>query len=122
MATVHSNDDLVSLLRVASVVVICLPSTPATDNLLGASELSLLPRGAILVNVGRGAVVDEAALYATLRDGRLGGAGLDVSLIHVQAMAMTMPGVHAHARALCGMYGTCECTCACSVEPRHCCC
>ena len=61
MATVHSNDDLAGLLRAASVVVICLPSTPATDNLLGPSELSLLPRGAILVNVGRGAVVDEAS-------------------------------------------------------------
>lgn len=66
------------LLPRADAVVICLPHTPETDGLLGAAELALLPASAVLVNIGRGRIVDEAALYAALRDGRLRAAGLDV--------------------------------------------
>ena len=46
--------------------------------MIGREELALLPRGAVLVNVGRGALVDEAALVEALRSGHLGGAALDV--------------------------------------------
>jgi phosphoglycerate dehydrogenase-like enzyme len=66
------------LLPRANALIICLPHTPETSGLIGAQELSLLPAGAILVNVGRGSIVDEAALYHALRDGTLYAAGLDV--------------------------------------------
>ena len=62
----------------ADALLICLPETPDTDGLIGAAELALLPKGAILVNVGRGPVVAEAALYAALKSGHLHSAGSDV--------------------------------------------
>jgi phosphoglycerate dehydrogenase-like enzyme len=65
------------LLPRADVLFICLPLTPQTEGLIGAAELALLPPGAVLVNVGRGRIVNEAALYRALRDGRLLAAGLD---------------------------------------------
>ena len=55
-----------------------LPDTPQTDNLLDAEALSLLPSHACFVNVGRANVVDDDALVAALRAGKLGGAVLDV--------------------------------------------
>lgn len=58
--------------------VVTLPLTDATRGLFDARALSLLPRGAWLLNAGRGAVVDEPALAEALRSGRLGGAVLDV--------------------------------------------
>mmetsp|Transcript_40786 Transcript_40786/g.135007 ORF Transcript_40786/g.135007 Transcript_40786/m.135007 type:complete len:371 (-) Transcript_40786:1428-2540(-) len=78
VATVHPSADLDALLRRAFVLVVCLPGTADTEALVGARQLALLPVGALLVNVGRGSVVEEAPLYAALRDGQLGGAGLDV--------------------------------------------
>lgn len=54
------------------------PATPATDKIIDAKALSLLPKGAVLVNVSRGGLVDEDALYAALTNGHLFGAGLDV--------------------------------------------
>ena len=71
-------DDLGDALARATVVVVSLPATPATEGLLGAAALARLPRGALVVNVGRGAVIDEDALYDALVDGRVGAAGLDV--------------------------------------------
>jgi len=75
---VHPPHALHQLLPQAEVLVLCLPGTPETEGLIAARELALLPDGAILVNVGRGPVVDEAALYQALREGHLHGAGLDV--------------------------------------------
>ena len=46
--------------------------------MLGAAELAMLPQGAVLINIGRGAVVDQEAMIAALRSGQLGGAALDV--------------------------------------------
>ena len=63
----------------ADVVVLAAPSTPETDGLLDARRLALLPDGAIVVNVGRGALADEPALAAALAEGRLRGAVLDVA-------------------------------------------
>jgi phosphoglycerate dehydrogenase-like enzyme len=69
---------LEALLPRAEVLLICLPLTPATEGLLGDRELALLPPGALLVNVGRGPIVQEEALYRALTAGHLGAAGLDV--------------------------------------------
>jgi lactate dehydrogenase-like 2-hydroxyacid dehydrogenase len=54
------------------------PATPQTTNLINAKRLAKLPDGAVLVNTSRGAVVDDEALLAALRSGKLFAAGLDV--------------------------------------------
>ncbi len=69
---------LEDLLPLAQALVLSLPLTPATTGLLGKAEIDRLPAGAVLVNVGRGALVNEQALYTALRDRHLAGAGLDV--------------------------------------------
>jgi phosphoglycerate dehydrogenase-like enzyme len=74
----YPPEDLRRLLPRANALLICLPHTPETDGLIGAPELALLPPDALLVNIGRGPIVEQAALYHALRDGRLYGAGLDV--------------------------------------------
>ena len=66
------------LLRDADVVSLHVPRAAATRGLMGAEKLSLMKRDAILVNTARGGVVNEAALAAALKAGRLGGAALDV--------------------------------------------
>jgi phosphoglycerate dehydrogenase-like enzyme len=71
-------DALHDWLPQADVLIICLPHTPDTHGLIGRAELDLLPSQALLVNVGRSEIVDEAELYHALREGRLYAAGLDV--------------------------------------------
>ena len=71
----RSFDDL---LRQADVVSLHLPSLPETADIINADSLAKMKRGAILINMSRGATVDETALYEALRQGRLFGAGLDV--------------------------------------------
>ena len=66
------------LLREADFVVLSVPLAPETRRLVGEAEFRLVKPTAILVNVARGPVVDEAALVEALRAGRLAGAGLDV--------------------------------------------
>jgi phosphoglycerate dehydrogenase-like enzyme len=78
IADIHPISDLAQLLPRSHALIITAPLTPETKGLIGEKELSSLPRGALLVNVGRGAIVDEAALYQALNSGRLGAAGLDV--------------------------------------------
>jgi phosphoglycerate dehydrogenase-like enzyme len=70
-----------SALRGAEFLVLALPLTPATRGLLDRRRLALLPPGAYLVNVARGALVDEQALVEALREGRLAGAALDVASV-----------------------------------------
>ncbi|KAK9822208.1 hypothetical protein WJX81_005892 [Elliptochloris bilobata] len=70
--------DLANLLGSADVVSLHCPLTLATHGLLGATELRAMKRGALLVNYGRGELIDKQALVDALRDGHLGGAGLDV--------------------------------------------
>ncbi|MBA2256707.1 MAG: hypothetical protein H0W05_05790, partial [Thermoleophilaceae bacterium] len=65
------------LLRSCNAVSLHTPLTAETDGLIGARELALLPRGAYLVNVARGGLVDEAAVIAALESGQLAGAALD---------------------------------------------
>jgi glyoxylate/hydroxypyruvate reductase A len=62
----------------AEILVIMLPLTPATHGLMNEARLRKMPPGAKLINVARGAVVDEDALIAVLRESHLGGATLDV--------------------------------------------
>lgn len=69
---------LTALLSQADFISLHLPANPATRGLIGAKELAVTKPGAILVNTARGDIVDEAALYTALKEGRLGGAGLDV--------------------------------------------
>lgn len=76
--TVYATPDLDSFLMGLDVLVIAAPLTPETQGLIGAAQLARLPRGAFLVNVGRGPIVDEQALLDALQSGHLGGAALDV--------------------------------------------
>jgi glyoxylate/hydroxypyruvate reductase A len=62
-------------------LVLIVPHTPETEGMIGEQELALLPKGAVLINIARGAVVDEDALIASLHNGHLGGAALDVARI-----------------------------------------
>lgn len=72
------HDSLESLLRQSDILCICAPSTPELKNAIDARRLALLPTGAMVVNVARGDLVDETALFAAVRDGRVGAVGIDV--------------------------------------------
>ena len=72
-------EDLNRLLPQADVLAVALPGGADTFHMVGEMQLSLLPPGAMLINVGRGTVVDSEALVDALRSGRLGAAGLDVT-------------------------------------------
>ncbi|MGH7654426.1 MAG: D-2-hydroxyacid dehydrogenase [Gemmatimonadaceae bacterium] len=75
---VAGPDALDAELPGADVIVLTAPLTPETRTLLTARRLALLPPGAIVSNIGRGALVDEDALVGALESGRLRGAALDV--------------------------------------------
>ena len=77
-AGVSITDNLDTLLSQADFVTLHTPLTPETYHRIGERELQLMKRGAYLINVSRGPVVDEAALIRALEDGHLAGAGLDV--------------------------------------------
>ena len=63
----------------ADYVLICAPETAETEHLIGAAEIAKMKRGARLINVGRGSLLDETALVQALESGTLGGAALDVA-------------------------------------------
>ncbi|MEU1483047.1 2-hydroxyacid dehydrogenase [Streptomyces sp. NPDC005752] len=75
---VGGNDRLPELLAESDVVVVTVPLSPATRGLIGPAELRAMGPGSLLVNVARGPVVQEEALYEALRSGSIGGAALDV--------------------------------------------
>jgi phosphoglycerate dehydrogenase-like enzyme len=75
---VHGEAALDELLPSARVVVVSTPLTDRTKGLVDARRIALLPQGAVLVNVARGPVVEEEALYQALKSGHLHSAGIDV--------------------------------------------
>jgi len=66
------------LLRLSDWLVLACPLTPETRGMIGRAELSFMPKHARIVNLGRGALIDEPALIAALTEGRIAGAALDV--------------------------------------------
>jgi D-3-phosphoglycerate dehydrogenase len=77
-AEVEFTSDLAVVLAEADVLSLHLPMTPETGHVIRASSLAAMKPGAILINTGRGGLVDEPALAAALQAGHLFGAGLDV--------------------------------------------
>lgn len=84
-------DDLDTLLRAADYLAVTLELSPETRGLLGARELALIKPSAVLVNVARAEILDEAALYRALADGTIGGAILDVWYQYPSSGAPTYP-------------------------------
>ncbi len=76
--SVKKVSELDSLLPSADLLVMSLPDTPETRDILNRDRIALLPEGAYVVNVGRGSAIDEDALCGSLNSGKLGGAALDV--------------------------------------------
>jgi len=74
----HGEAGLEAALRGAAIVVLLLPKTPETENLLDARRLGWLPKGAVILNPGRGPLIDDAALLTALDAGQVGHATLDV--------------------------------------------
>lgn len=74
----HGDAGLAEALSQARIVVTLLPKTPETENILNARTLALLPEGAVILNPGRGALIDDDALLAALDRGQIGHATLDV--------------------------------------------
>lgn len=76
---VYGLEDIDKLLPQADIVALSLPATSATHQLFDAERLANMKKGAILLNVGRGSAICQEALCDALENGRLGGAGLDVT-------------------------------------------
>lgn len=73
----YGEEGLREVLARSEILVLLLPLTPATENMIGAKELGALPGGAVLLNPGRGGLIDDGALIAALDSGRLAHATLD---------------------------------------------
>jgi phosphoglycerate dehydrogenase-like enzyme len=74
----YPRSELHAMLGEADYLVLCAPHTPETDNIMDAAAFAAIKPGLGLVNIGRGALVDEDAMLAALRDGRIAFAALDV--------------------------------------------
>ena len=93
---IFADGDLLQVLPRADVVVLTCPITPQTTNLMNADAFAAMKPGAMLINVARGAVVDEVALIAALQSGRLASAGIDVTVeepLPASSPLWTMPNV-----------------------------
>jgi glyoxylate/hydroxypyruvate reductase A len=78
VTTFSGNEGLGEALAHGEILILLLPLTDDTENILGADALSRLPQGAFLINPGRGQLIDDDALLAALEDGHVGHATLDV--------------------------------------------
>jgi phosphoglycerate dehydrogenase-like enzyme len=93
---VYADAALLRVLPEADIVALTCPLTTATTGLINAAALARMKRGATLINVARGRVVEEAAVIAALQSGQLGRAGLDVTAdepLAVSSPLWTMPQV-----------------------------
>jgi phosphoglycerate dehydrogenase-like enzyme len=75
---IYAPHQLHELLAASDYVLLAVPSTPETRHIIGAPELRAMKDSAVLINLGRGSAVDEAALVEALREKRIRGAALDV--------------------------------------------
>ena len=73
-----SEDELMKLMRESDFLVVCAPLTQETRHMIGEKQLATARKGQILINIGRGPLIDEDALIAALQHGFLAGAALDV--------------------------------------------
>ena len=89
---VVGSDGLHAAMARADAFVITVPHTPLTHYMVDAAALAALPRGAALVNIGRGLVVDEPALIAALQSGQVGYAALDVTAVETFAGGLAAVG------------------------------
>ncbi len=90
-------DKLDTVLAETDVLIVAAPHTPSTEKMIGRQQLQQLKRGAILINIGRGPIVDESALIDALQFGHLLGAGLDVfeeEPLPESSPLWTMPNVY----------------------------
>ena len=76
--TVRGTDKLAFALTTADYVILAIPGTKENENIIDTSALAAMKKGAVLINVSRGILVDESALLAAVKSGHLYGAGLDV--------------------------------------------
>ena len=93
----YGSDQLQQQLSKAEVLIVALPLTPETEGLLAERELSALQEGSIVVNIGRGKIIDETALFEALKSKHLHSAGLDVWYNYPkdrEARANTPPSKH----------------------------
>jgi glyoxylate/hydroxypyruvate reductase A len=72
------SEGLQTVLQQSQILILLLPSTPETENTLNAETLAMLPKGAVIINPGRGPLIDDKALLAALDSGQIGQATLDV--------------------------------------------
>jgi phosphoglycerate dehydrogenase-like enzyme len=78
---VYSREHLSEMLGEADVLVLSVPHTPQTENMIDARAFQALKPGAVFINIARGQVVDESALIESLRAGRIAFAALDVAAV-----------------------------------------
>lgn len=93
---VHSAKDLADLLPTTDFIVLCVPHTPDTEQMLNADMIGRMKPGIVMVNIARGQIINEAAMIAALRSGHIAFAGLDVAMIEplpVDSPLWDMPNV-----------------------------
>jgi D-3-phosphoglycerate dehydrogenase len=102
---------LEDLLKASDLVSIHVPLTGETRHMIGAPQLALMKRTAVLVNTSRGGIIDEAALYEALKNGRIFAAGLDVWEVEPppkDAPLLSLPNVVGTPHAAGGTFDTQE--------------
>lgn len=96
VSRVYAPNQLAEVLPLCDYVVLIMPLTKETQGMIGARELAMVKPGCFLINIARGAVIDEPAMIAALQQGRLGGAALDVFAtepLPQDSLLWTMPKV-----------------------------